>query len=75
MSYNELGQLTSKARSECYESQLFQYNIRGWLTRLSCEVFNEDLCYEKTSNGGLLLMFFQPIPKHSSRNLANLLVI
>jgi RHS repeat-associated protein len=52
MSYNELGQLTSKARSRGYESQLFQYNIRGWLTRLGCEVFNEDLYYEKTSTGG-----------------------
>jgi len=52
MSYNELGQLTSKTRSKGYESQLFQYNIRGWLTRLGCEVFNEDLYYEKTSTGG-----------------------
>ncbi|OPZ99267.1 MAG: hypothetical protein BWY72_00438 [Bacteroidetes bacterium ADurb.Bin416] len=52
VSYNELGQLTGKARSRGYESQLFQYNIRGWLTRLGCEVFNEDLYYEKTSNGG-----------------------
>jgi hypothetical protein len=48
MSYNELGQLTSKTRRRGYESQNFRYNICGWLTHLGCEVFNEGLQHHKT---------------------------
>jgi RHS repeat-associated protein len=49
--YNDLGQLATKTYGSGLETQTYSYNIRGWLKKISGDLFSEELCYEKRRDG------------------------
>jgi len=49
--YNELGQIATKAYGNNLETQTYTYNIRGWLKKIDGTMFSEQLFYEKDSSG------------------------